>query len=165
MKKSDCKMISAAFVAQGWNKSERIYREYFTEQQFGDRDVFIAEYEGEFAGYVTIKWETEYDYFRENNIPEIKDLNTLIKFRNKGIATHLMDVAEARIKEKDYSIAGIGVGLYSDYGIAQKMYIDRGYNFDTRGLMYNGEQVPPGTQTIADDNLTLFLLKKVRRET
>ena len=161
MLKADCEIIANAFQAQGWNKSTKLYLQYFAEQQSGERDIFIAEYDGEFAAYVTIKWETNYSYFRENNIPEIKDLNTLRKFCNKGIATILMNKAEEKIKEKGYSIVGMGVGLYSDYGIAQRMYIKRGYNFDGRGLMYKGETVKPGNDVFVDDNLNLNMVKKL----
>lgn len=163
MKETDCEIISEAFQAQGWNKPYKLYEEYFAEQQKGECDIFIAEYEDEFAGYVTIKWETKYNYFKENNIPEIKDLNTLKKFRNKGIATILMDKAEEKIKEKRYPIIGVGVGLYSDYGIAQRMYVKRGYNFDGRGLMYRGEMIKPGNDVFVDDNLCLFMMKKLKR--
>lgn len=161
MQEIDCDKIAEAFQAQGWDKPITLYQEYFAEQQSGERDVFIAEFEGEFAAYVTIKWETNYVYFKENSIPEIKDLNTLIKFRNNGIAAILMDKAEARIKEKGYQTVGLGVGLYSDYGTAQRMYVKRGYNFDGRGLTYNGEIVKPGNDVFVDDNLNLSMIKKL----
>ena len=162
MKETDCKIISEALQAQGWNKPYKLYKEYFAEQQNGERDIFIAEYEGEFAGYITIQWQSSDDYFRRQNIPEIKDLNTLIKYRNKGVATVLMDSVEERIKEKGYPIVGLGVGLYSDYGVAQRMYVKRGYNFDGRGLMYNGVVVKPGNDVFVDDNLSLFMMKKLK---
>ncbi|MCD4817348.1 MAG: GNAT family N-acetyltransferase [Candidatus Cloacimonetes bacterium] len=161
MKEIDCETISKSFQSQNWNKPYQLYEKYFTEQQNGERDVFIAEYEGEFAGYVTIKWKSNYSYFQENKIPEIKDLNTLIKFQNKGIATMLIDKAEEMIKENGYSVVGIGVGLYSDYGIAQRMYVKRGYNFDGRGLMYRGEAVIPGNNVFVDDDLGVFMMKKL----
>lgn len=161
MKEIDCKIISSAFQAQGWNKPYDLYKRYFVEQQKGERDIFIAEYKNEFAGYVSIQWQSPYDYFRKLNIPEIKDLNTLFKFRNKGIATFLMDIAEEKLKEKGYPTVGLGVGLYADYGIAQRFYIKRGYNFDGRGLMYKGVEVKPGCNIFVDDNLNLCMLKKL----
>ena len=162
MKESDCKIISEAFQAQGWNKPSKLYKKYIMEQQKGERDIFIAEYENEFAGYVTIQWKSPYEYFRNLNIPEIKDLNTLFKFRNLGIAKVLMDNAEERIKEKGYPTVGLGVGLYADYGNAQRLYIKRGYNFDGKGLMYQGVEVKPGSSVFVDDNLNLCMLKKLK---
>ena len=87
-------------------------------------------------------------------------LNVLEQFRRKGIATQLMDRAEAEIAKRS-DIAGIGVGLYSDYGPAQRMYILRGYVPDARGLMYAGKPVTPGTSVIADDSLTMNLTKNL----
>lgn len=162
MKEEDCKIISFALQAQGWNKPYELYKKYFTEQQQGKRDIVVAEYKNEFAGYVTIQWQSPYDYFRKLNIPEIKDLNTLIKFRNKGIANLLMDYAEEKVKEKGYPTVGIGVGLYSDYGISQRLYIKRGYNFDGKGLMYKGIEVKPGCDVFVDDNLSLCMLKQLQ---
>jgi len=161
MTEKDCLVLSEAFQAQGWNKPYSLYEKYFSEQQARKRLVFVAEYDNEFAGYVTIQWESPYLYFKERDIPEIKDLNTLIKFRNNGIATELMNIAEESIQQNGYSIIGIGVGLYSDYGIAQRMYIKRGYNFDGRGLMYKGKEIEPGNHVLVDDSLTLSMFKKL----
>ena len=161
MKETDPATISQAFKLQGWNKTTKQYEKYFAEQQNSKRDVFIAEYEEEFAAYVTIQWNTDYKPFIEKDIPEIKDLNTLIKFRNKGIATALMNKAEAKIKEKGYKTIGLGVGLYSDYGTAQRMYVKRGYNFDGRGIAYHGEIIKPGSNVCVDDSLTLSMTKEI----
>ena len=121
----DSQIISAAFSAQSWHKPVSQYAEYFREQQDGKRNVLIAEYKGNFAGYATIVWETKYAIFRDKGIPEIKDLNVLIRYRRHGIASKLMDEAEKRISQKS-KYAGLGVGLYRDYGNAQIMYAKRG---------------------------------------
>ena len=162
MKETDIEIISQVFQDQGWGSKAQTLEKYFSEQNSGERDVFVAEYEDEIAAYVTIKWLTKYKPFKENNIPEIKDLNTFIKFRNKGIATQLMDKAEARIKEKGYKTVGLGVGLYSDYGTAQRMYIKRGYNLDGRGINYDGEILKPGTNVCVDDSLGLCMTKEIK---
>ena len=161
MKESDIETMSQIFEEQGWGSRIKTMERYFSEQNRGERDVFIAEYENEIAAYVTILWKSTYIQFTEKNIPEIKDLNTFIKHRNKGIATMLMDNAEARIKEKGYKTIGLGVGLYSDYGTAQRMYVKRGYNFDGRGINYDGEILKPGTNVRVDDSLTLSMTKEI----
>jgi len=161
MTKPDCTIISELFQAQGWDKPLKLYEGYHAEQLNNERDVFVAEFNNAIAGYVTIQWQSPDNYFRKQNIPEIKDLNTLIKFRNNGIATALMNIAEKRIRESGYSIIGLGVGLYSDYGIAQRMYVKRGYNFDGRGLLYRGETIKPGSNVIVDDDLTLCMQKRL----
>jgi ribosomal protein S18 acetylase RimI-like enzyme len=161
MNESDCTIISELFQAQGWDKPLSLYERYYAEQLKNARDVYVAEFNNEIAGYVTIQWQSPYDYFQQNNIPEIKDLNTLIIFRNRGIATALMNIAEKRVQEKGYSIIGLGVGLYSDYGIAQRMYVKRGYIFDGRGLLQNGKVIKPGASVVVDDCLTLGMFKEL----
>ena len=159
MKESDISIISKYIADLGWGSKTDTLKKYLSEQNSGDRDVFIAEYEGELAGYVTIQWKPTYKPFIERDIPEIKDLFTLYEYRNKGIATVLMDKAETRIKEKGYKTIGLGVGLYSDYGTAQRMYIKRGYNLDGRGINYDGEILKPGTNVRVDDSLGLCFTK------
>ena len=159
MKQIDCKIISEAFQLQGWNKTFENFEKYYLEQLKNEREILIAECNGQFAGHITIKWKSNYQCFIDNNIPEIKDLNTLIMFRNRGIATVLMNEAEKIIKEKKYPIVGLGFGLNSDYGTAQKMYIKRGYNLDGNGVMYNGKKVETGEKVIVDDDLNLFMVK------
>jgi ribosomal protein S18 acetylase RimI-like enzyme len=156
----DCEIISKAFVAQGWNKQISLYEAYFQEQLKGERDVMIAECNGAFAGYITIQWESEYGYFRENNIPEIKDFNVLISYRRNGIGTKLMDEAELRISKKS-NHAGLGVGLYEGYGNAQKLYVKRGYIPDGRGITYDNKSLTYGNQVVLDDDLCLMFTKKI----
>ncbi|MEL7342768.1 MAG: GNAT family N-acetyltransferase, partial [Bacteroidota bacterium] len=87
---SDCISISTAFKAQGWNKAESKYREYCRLQAEGIRDIIIAELAGEFAGYLTILWQSEYPHFRSQDIPEINDFNVLKKFQRQGVGSALM---------------------------------------------------------------------------
>jgi len=61
--KEDCKTISTAFKEQGWNKPASQYESYFLEQTEGTRKVLIAEYNNLFAGYLTIRWKSDYEPF------------------------------------------------------------------------------------------------------
>jgi ribosomal protein S18 acetylase RimI-like enzyme len=161
MKESDIAVISKYISDLGWGSKTETLKKYLNEQSTGERDVFIAEYNGELAAYVTVQWKSTYKPFLENNIPEIKDLFAFYDYRNKGIATKLMDKAESRIKEKGYQTVGLGVGLYSDYGTAQRMYVKRGYNFDGLGINYDGEILKPGTNVRVDDSLGLCMTKEL----
>ena len=134
------------------------YQRYLEEQKKGSRDVLVALVKGEFAGYVTIQWQSDYEPFGENEIPEVKDLNVLPAYRRIGIGTSLMDRAEERISERS-SIVGIGVGMYPDYGNAQRMYVLRGYVPDGRGLTYRCKVLDPMEHSINDDDLVLFFTK------
>jgi len=155
--------IHAAFRAQDWNKPREQYERYWQEQAIGERDVLVAEVAGEFAGYLTIVWTSGYPPFRVAGIPEIVDFNVLKKFQRRGIGTALMDAAEERIGERS-AVAGIGVGLYADYGPAQRLYAQRGYVPDGRGLMRNGLPVVPGSNPFVDDDLVLYFTKQLTTE-
>jgi ribosomal protein S18 acetylase RimI-like enzyme len=154
----DCETITKAFTEQGWNKPLRQYQNYLKEQFGGKREVLIAEFEDEFAGYLTVVWQSEYPTFREKNIPEIVDFNVLIKFRNRGIGTALLDAAESLIAERSATV-GIGVGLTADYGAAQRLYVRRGYIPDGQGLWQNGKFLKYDDKITIDDDLSLRFIK------
>lgn len=158
---ADAPIIAAAFTAIGWNKPVEKYRRYFFEQQAGLREVIVAQVGGVFAGYGNVVWRPSYRPFRDAAIPEIQDLNVLPDFRRQGVATAIMDEAETRIATRS-AVAGIGVGLYGDYGPAQRMYVRRGYMPDGRGITYHNEHVAPGSAVAADDDLVLWLTKRLR---
>ncbi|MDQ0115354.1 GNAT family N-acetyltransferase [Paenibacillus harenae] len=160
MNENDPLNISNAFANQGWHKPAELYEKYVNEQAAGLRASLVAETNGQFAGYVNIVWQSDYLYFKERCIPEIQDFNVLIKYRRLGIGTLLMDKAE-EIVGKDSELAGIGVGLFSDYGAAQSMYVQRGYIPDGQGIYRNGEYLRYGQQTIVDDDLNLYFVKKL----
>lgn len=156
----DIAEIVAAFEALGWHKPAALYERYLAEQQDGQRLVFVALLDGTFAGYVTINWQSEYPPFRAANIPEIQDFNVLPRFRRQGIGSQLMDTCEHLIAQRS-TVVGIGVGLYADYGAAQRMYTRRGYILDGRGLFSHGEPVMPGQHVLVDDDLVLYFTKRL----
>lgn len=156
----DPSTIAEAFRVQGWNKTQEQYEKYCREQMEGSRTVLVAELNGEFAGYLTIVWESHYLPFRDAGIPEVVDFNVLMAYRRKGIGTALMDRAETRISERS-GVAGIGVGLDSDFGAAQVMYARRGYIPDGRGIQYDGKQLGFGDRTTVDYSLCMYFTKKL----
>lgn len=155
---SDIAEIAAAFAALGWRKSASQYERYLDEQGRGERAVLVARSGGVFAGYVTIVWASGYPPLREAGIPEIADFNVLPHLRRRGIGSRLLDAAEARIAERAAS-AGIGVGLYADYGAAQRLYVQRGYIPDGRGITWRNRAVVPGATVVVDDDLALYFTK------
>lgn len=161
LRSEDAAVISSAFAAIGWNKPTSQYDAYLAGQEAGERDVLVAALDGRFAGYVTIRWRSTYAPFAETGIPEIQDFNVLPQFRRQRIGTRLMDRAEHRVARRCDTV-GIGVGMYADYGHAQRLYVLRGYVPDGRGLTYRGEVLPPMAGAINDDDLVLFFTKKLR---
>jgi GNAT superfamily N-acetyltransferase len=161
LERKDISEIARAFQELGWNKPASQYERYLTQQKMSLRDVYVAFVEGQFAGYLTISWESSYSLFRERNIPEIVDFNVLPKFRRKGIGTQLMDKAEREIARVS-PVAGIGVGMTSDYGAAQRLYVLRGYIPDGLGLHWRGHHVRYGEEIKVDDDLGLYFTKELQ---
>ena len=157
---ADIEEIAVAFAALGWQKPASQYRRYLAEQHDGQRVVLVARCDGQFAGYVTIVWDSHYPPFREATIPEIADFNVLPGWRRRGIGSRLLDLAEERIAARS-SVAGIGVGLFVDYGAAQRLYVQRGYIPDGRGIVWQERTVLPGETIVADDDLVLYFTKKL----
>jgi GNAT superfamily N-acetyltransferase len=158
---SDIPRIMSAFLNSEWHTPESYFHGLLSEQEKG-KIVFLVAYDGNaITGFVLIKWQAYYPPFAEKNIPEIRDLRVLAEFRRRGVATTLLDEAEKRIFERS-PVVGIGVGLYADYGAAQRIYVKRGYVPDGRGLMYNNRPAKPGHDVFVDDNLCLFFAKELR---
>lgn len=155
--------IGAIFEAtSGTNVSrhEEYLRKCVGENREKKRITFVAFIEDDFAGMLNIIFESAYPYFKSNNIPEINDLLVVPKFRNKGIAKRLVDEAE-RYARNTYGRIGLGVGLYKDYGSAQRLYFKNGYIPDGNGLMYNNIEVVPGSHVRVDDDLLIYLYKQL----
>jgi GNAT superfamily N-acetyltransferase len=158
MDESDPETLSAAFSAIGWHKPTALFQRYLAEQERGQRLAFVAECRGDFAGYVTLVWVSDYGPFAERQVPEISDLNVLPVRRRQGIGNALLDCAECAASTRS-NMVGLGVGLHSDYGAAQRIYVRRGYLPDGRGIMYNNQPVQPWATIRIDDDATLMLLR------
>jgi len=161
LSQADIPLMVAAFAHIGWSKPASLYEQYLEEQEKNNRCVWVAFQEGVFAGYVTLKWHSDYPPFQEKNIPEISDLNVLPSFRSQGIGSTLLMLAEMEVQRKS-PIVGIGVGLSADYGEAQKLYVKRGYFPDGQGLTSHYHSVAHGSSVVLDDDLILWLTKTLK---
>lgn len=112
-------------------------------------------------GYVTVVWNSPYLGFHSRKIPEISDLNVLPNFRRKGIGTRLVHQCEKLAEGKGFKEIGLGVGLISDYGSAQRLYLRLGYMPDGQGAHYKNKVVKYNQDVRADDDLVIFLSKKI----
>jgi GNAT superfamily N-acetyltransferase len=122
LRTEDASVIAAALQAFGWSRTADEYEEYARQDAGGPRTCFVAESDGQLAGYCTLLWESHYPPFRSSGIPEVSDLNVLPQFRNQGIGGRLLDSVEAVAAERSARV-GLGVGLYSAYGAAQRIYV------------------------------------------
>ncbi|GAA1518839.1 GNAT family N-acetyltransferase [Kribbella lupini] len=155
---SDPAAIFAAFNAAGWEKPLSTFTTYLADEEAGRRSTLVAVQGEHIAGYVTVNWCSPYEPF--GGMPEIQDFNVLPAYRRRGIGGRLMDAAEALVAERS-DVVGIGVGLYADYGTAQRMYVRRGYLPDGRGVIYDHRQVPPGELVRLDDDAVLMFTKSL----
>src|SRR3990170_7152178 len=95
---------------------------YLDEQQKNTRNACIVEQQGKIIGYGHLLPYSEYPHFRNNSIPEINELWVYEDDRKKGVGTLLIGHLEQLAKHQGYDQIGIGVGLYRDYGPAQRLY-------------------------------------------
>ena len=65
LQNEDPEIISSAFQKINWHKPVEQYTKYLLEQQEGKRLVLIALVNQEFAGYVTVVWESDYPSFKK----------------------------------------------------------------------------------------------------
>ncbi|HAT8180109.1 TPA: GNAT family N-acetyltransferase [Legionella pneumophila] len=162
---SDIPVLVDAFQKANWQKPASLFEAYYQEQQKSLRVVWLAYSREQIAGYVTLKWISQYQLFAHQEIPEIMDLNVLPSFRKQGVGTALLQAAEEKAASES-DVVGIGVGLYGGhdggYGQAQRLYVNRGYIPDGLGVTYGYKPTVPGQVYPLDDDFILWFTKKLR---
>jgi len=149
-----------ADVFADWPKDRELFVRYAALAASGAKDVVVGTVDAAVVGYLTIDWTSHYPSFANAAIPEIVDFNVIARTRRHGVGAALMDEAERRIAKRS-GIAGIGVGMYADYGSAQRMYVKRGYVPDGAGLVVDGVAPEPGSTIVLDDAPALMFTKPV----
>jgi ribosomal protein S18 acetylase RimI-like enzyme len=139
--------------------TEEKWRRYYAEQQSNKRTVCLAKFGDEFVGYGSLLRHSEYLGFKKMGIPEIHDVWISEEYRGKGFGKKLVQQLEAMALKENHKQVGIGVGLYKDYGSAQKLYIQLGYIPDGNGVTYKYQPVIPGNSYPVDDDLILWFKK------
>lgn len=137
------------------------WQKYLQMQNSNERVVSIVEKDNQAIGIATLKFKSDYPAFRNHKIPEINDLLIAKEHRKLGYGTALIASLEIIAKTAGYKTIGIGVGLYKDYGNAQRLYFKLGYIPDGNGVSYKEHLVVPGNKYPVDDELILWLTKKL----
>jgi len=158
--RADAAALSAAFAAIGWSKPAEQFVRYASEADTGTRTSWVATVDGEMAGYVTVRWDSDYPGIAGLGVPEIQDLNVLPQFRRRGIASAMLDRAEGAAAQRS-AVVAIGVGLHPGYNAAQVLYVERGYIPDGLGVTYGDRFVQEGESLPFDDSLVLHFTKKL----
>lgn len=156
---SDCQQFEQAFKAQGWDKPAEQFERYLNEHAQGVRRVFVAELGGQPAGYVTLLPRDEHGPYRD--IPTVCDFNVLERYQGKGIGSQLLDAVEQAVIDGGGKEICLGVGLHAGYGLAQRLYVKRGYVPDGSGVWFNNTICKPYTSCENNDDLVLYLSKSL----
>ena len=162
MAPEDAQTITDEEVAQGWDQSVEKYETRLKDQAEGRAISLVAEYKGCVAGYINVYPDSKWGAFAGLGYPEIVDFGVLEKYRKHGIGSKLMDVAE-EIAADYADTVYLGVGLHAGYGSAQRMYAKRGYIPDGSGVWYGDKVCPQDAGCVNNDELNLYLSKKIRR--
>ena len=159
MTEADAYAIAAGEQKYGTTPDRFLSR--LREQEEGTCVAIAAEYGGEIAGYIHVYPDSKWGPLGGQGYPEIVDFGVLEKFRRQGVGGRLMDAAEA-VAAGYAPLVYLGVGLHKYYGPAQQMYIKRGYLPDGSGIWYGDRPCEPYGTYCIDDDLNLYLVKKLR---
>lgn len=161
MEPGDAQLITDAERAQGWDADVVKYEKRLRDQAAGKAVALVAEVDGRPVGYVNVYPDAQSGAFGGQGLPEIVDFGVLEVYRRRGIGGKLMDAAE-QIASQYADTVYLGVGLHSGYGSAQRLYIRRGYQPDGSGVWYRDRVCEPYAPCENDDDLVLYLSKKLR---
>ncbi|VEH35204.1 hypothetical protein [Legionella sainthelensi] len=59
----DIPLLVDAFQKANWQKTASLFETYYQEQQQFERVIWLAYFEDQIAGYVTLKWKSQYEPF------------------------------------------------------------------------------------------------------
>ena len=147
------------FLIEWVSDGEAGARRYHADHAEPDGASLIATDGSDVIGYVAIVWESNYAGFRSRGVPLVHQIAVAGLFRRHGVATVLMDAAEQLVRDRDIATLGITVGLFDEYGPAQRLYGRRGYIPDGRGACRGQRPLSKGMQVTMDDDLIIWLTK------
>lgn len=125
----------------------------------GDRITLLASWDKTPAGFCLLNFEPAYRPFQKLGVPEMQDLNTHPDFRQRGVATALINACEDIVRKRGSEELGLGVGLHAGYGDAHRLYVKEGFVPDGQGVVYDAQGVQPNDIRPIDDELCMMMLK------
>jgi GNAT superfamily N-acetyltransferase len=164
LQSEDVPHILATQGGAAWNGGARKWQKRLAEHSNHERVVLLAVGASGIVGYGSLLWTATYSPFRDTAIPEIQDLVVAEGQRRKGVGTRLIRALEQRARSHRCSHVGLAVGLHSDYGPAQRLYVRLGYTPDGCGMTWRKARVSGGSQVTVDDDLVLWLVKSLRED-
>ena len=158
---ADVAPLVAGEIAQGWHAVPAKLMNRLGDVESGRAVAFVAVWDGEPVGYVSVYKDCIAGPFVGCDYPEIVDFNVLEIYRCRGIGSALLDVCEEYAAQTSDTVA-IGVGMHSGYGAAQRLYVKRGYIPDGSGVWAGDKLAEPYTMVENGDGLVLHMSKKLR---
>ena len=159
--RDDLPSIVATSGGAAWNGGLEKWSRRLAGHEAQERVVLLAVQPEGILAYGSILWSSPYQPFRELGIPEIQDLVVSEFHRRQGIGSRLIVALEQRARKRGCLQVGLGVGLYADYGAAQRLYVKLGYIPDGRGLSHKYFPARGGSNVRVDDDLLLWLVKSL----
>lgn len=150
---------SVQFLIEWVSGGEAEARKYLADHAEPEGASLVAACGHDVVGYAAILWESAFAGFRDRGIPLVHQVAVAGPFRRQGIATLLMDAAEQLARERGIATLGITVGLFDEYGPAQRLYGQRGYVPDGRGACRGQQPLSEGMQAAMDHDLIMWLTK------
>ena len=161
MLEADIEALLANFDEQDWVKPRAVLEKYYDGQNDGSLWVFVADDDGDAAGYTVLYPDTDKGPFAHMKLPMISDFIVFEKYQRRGIGNIILDAAEKKAAQLSDQVQ-LGVGLHCGYGPAQRIYAKRGYVPDGTGVWYKDSQLDPYADCRNDDDLVLYLVKDLR---
>jgi GNAT superfamily N-acetyltransferase len=147
------------FIADWVTGNAGTARDHVADHAGGDGTTLVARLDGQVVGLVTVRWTSRNPAFADRGIPLVHQLAVAPEFRRLGVATALMTSAEQLAAARGRSRVGITVGLFDEYGPAQRLYAKRGYVPDGRGACRGLVPLRQGEAVEVDHDLILWLTK------
>jgi len=162
LRAEDIPRLAATDGGPAWKGRDKRWKRYLADQSQGLRVVLLAETAGGIVAYGSLVWASQHPHFRNAGIPEIQDLVVAQRQRRAGLGTRMIRALEGRARAAGCTQVGLGVGLYRDYGAAQRLYQSLGYIPDGEGVSYHNAPVTPGATVKVDDHLVLWLVRELK---
>ena len=134
------------FISEWVSDGEDEARSYLADHVEPGGSSLLATSGSDAIGYAAIVWESNYARFRSRGIPLVHQIAVGQPWRRRGVATLLMDAAEQLARDRGIATLGITVGLFDEYGPAQRMYGQRGYVPNGQGACQDQRPLSKGTR-------------------
>ncbi|WP_168207299.1 GNAT family N-acetyltransferase [Microlunatus elymi] len=151
------------FLTEWVAGSNGVAEQHVADHADGAGTTLTARLDGTVVGLVTLRWTSNNPDFAAHNIPLVHQLMVVPGHRRTGIGTALLDAAERLAADRGRTTVGITVGLFDQYGPAQRLYAKRGYVPDGKGACRARTPLCEGEIVTVDHSLILWLTKDLKQ--